>query len=388
MKKSLLALAVAVAASGVVNAAVVYDKDGTTMDIHGRVMAYFSSEDFVNTNTESNDGNFNASSRIGLDLSTEINQYITAFAFVEQEWAAEEAGSTENRYTWVGLDFGQFGSFKVGKFEDAVYYVSEVTDVYEEAGGMGQLGNDDRRDGMFMYNWSGWGFDFNASYGTAKDDQLVDGAFWTTKEDSGGEASEESADIKGAWGVSIGYTTPDVLFGPISIRLGYGGAEFQALNAADDYRNNVYDKYNHYAASVSWGNFSEGLYLAAMWNMRSFDFKEAVNLTRYGISSDSYDVQGAEFVISYGFQSGVTLIAGFEWMNVDYDITDISDPYPSEADSFTIPVGIVWQPNANFALEAEVRFDAGTDDEFKTLTNDVYEFADETVFLVGAKYMF
>ena len=79
-------------------------------------MAVYYSQDYGNSNTASNDGNLNSSSRLGFNFRTEINQYVDVVANVEWEMAAED-GTTANRYTYVGADFGQFGLLKVGKFE-------------------------------------------------------------------------------------------------------------------------------------------------------------------------------------------------------------------------------------------------------------------------------
>lgn len=74
MKKSLLALAiVAVATTTSVNATVIYDKDGTSIDAYGRVMAVFYSQDYGNGGTAANDGNLNSSSRLGFNFRSEIN---------------------------------------------------------------------------------------------------------------------------------------------------------------------------------------------------------------------------------------------------------------------------------------------------------------------------
>ena len=125
---------------------------------------------------------------------------------------------------WVGADFGQFGQLKAGRFEDAVKYVVKATDIFDDWGCDGQLDNDDKRDGMFQYSWSGYGVDFNASYGTAKDGQAVDGAWY----------AGESLDIKNSFAVSVGYTSPDVLFWPIGVKVGYGYAKFQDDEGAGD----------------------------------------------------------------------------------------------------------------------------------------------------------
>ena len=400
MKKSLLALAIAAvaAASTSASAATIYSKDGTSIDAYGRVMAVYYSQDYANGNTASNDGNFNSSSRLGFNFRSEINSLVTAVANVEWEMAAED-GTTKSRYTWVGADLGQYGLLKIGKFEDAVKYVIGPTDVFEDAGCNGLLNNDDRRSGMFMYSWSHAGFDVNASYGTAKDDQQVDGAFWT-----GGEAldpddaAKESADIKSSYAFSVGYTTPAVLFGPISIKAGFGGAQFQEHEDADnyaglgtgDYRNNAYDNYEQWAASISWGTLGQGLYTAVAFQTRSFDFYGNGTRVINGIDANEYDVTGAEFVISYGFANGVTLIGGYNWMEVDYDfvaganVNNIS----SDAKSSVIPVIAQWQIIPSLKVWAEARFDAGTDDEYAAYTNGVYAHNDENVFALGAKYTF
>ena len=409
MKKSLLALAIAAvaAASTSASAATIYSKDGTSIDAYGRVMAVFYSQDYCNDNTDSNDGNFNSSSRLGFNFRSEINSLVTAVANVEWEMAAEE-GETKSRYTWVGADLGQYGLLKIGKFEDAVKYVIGPTDVFEDAGCNGLLNNDDRRSGMFMYSWSHAGFDVNASYGTAKDDQQVDGAFWTARTVNGvtygdGKAAE-SADIKSSYAFSVGYTTPAVLFGPISIKAGFGGAQFQEHEDADNYAGlgtgsylgNVYDNYEQWAASISWGTLGQGLYTAAAFQTRSFDLfgngtgvVTGANNTTLATANE-YDVTGAEFVISYGFANGVTLIGGYNWMEVDYDFVAGGNPnnLSKDAKSSVIPVIAQWQIIPSLKVWAEARFDAGTDDEYAAYTNGVYAHNDENVFALGAKYTF
>ena len=415
MKKSLLALAiVAAAATTSVNATVIYDKDGTSIDAYGRVMAVFYSQDYGNGGTAANDGNLNSSSRLGFNFRSEINQYVAAVANVEWEMAAED-GTTSNRYTWVGADFGQFGLLKVGKFEDAVKPVVEPTDIFEDAGCNGLNDNDDRRSGMIMYSWSGYGVDVAATFGTAKDDQQVDGAFWadgdswkssfntdTNEWEEERSADAELVDIKSFYAFSLGYTSPSVLFGPISVRAGFGGAQFQDTDdgdagngEGDAYLQNQYDKYTQWAVSASWGTLEDGLYLAAAFQTRNFEatkngFGESYQGNWFALC-DEYDVTGAEFVIAYGFANGVTLMGGYNWMKVDYDINANVRDYidgPTDATTSVIPVLAQWQINPSIKVWAEARFDAGTDEEYAALTNGVFPHNDENVFALGAKYTF
>ena len=380
-------------------------------------MAVYYSQDYGNSNTASNDGNLNSSSRLGFNFCTEINQYVDVVANVEWEMAAED-GTTANRYTYVGADFGQFGLLKVGKFEDAVKYVIGPTDVFEDADCNGLLNNDDRRSGMIMYSWSGYGFDVNASFGTAKDNQQVDGAFWadeygidgdSLKQNKDGDwefdatGSKEKLDIKTSYALSVGYTSPAVLFGPISVKAGFGGAQFQDTDdgdrGSDAYAGNQYDKYTQWAVSLSWGTLGQGFYTAAAFQTRNFeatdnnisqDFYSGANGSPVGFGYyDEYDVTGAEFVVSYGFANGVTLIGGYNWMKVDYDLAaGVVSEDDTDAKSSVIPVIAQWQINPSIKVWAEARFDAGTDEEYAAYTNGVYSHNDENVFALGAKYTF
>ena len=384
MKKSLLALAVAaVAASSVASAATVYDKDGTSLAVYGRIQGVVYSQDTGKTGNSYGDTGLQGSGRLGLDMRTQLTDGIAAFAKAEWEMADNgERGGARNddhfksRYLWVGADFGAFGQLKAGKFEDAVKYVLLPTDIFDDFGCNGQLDNDDKRDGMFMYTWSGYGFTANVSYQTAKDGQLVDGAWFN--------GAGEKLDINDAYAVSVGYQSPDVLFGPIGVRVGYAHADFQddtttiktdipAWTTATGH----YDDYDQFAASLYWGSLNVGPYVGALYQFRDFGMT---------VSANDYKVQGAEFVVAYGFENGVSLRAGYNWMNIDKDSG-------ADADAHTIPVIAMYNITPNFRVWAEARFDAGTDDDkgangdnFKTATNG--QNFEENVYSVGARYTF
>ena len=396
MKKSLLALAVAaMAVSTVASAATVYDKDGTSVGVYGRVDATFFSQDSGKTGqSAANDANLNAESRLGFDFRSELSSWAAAFAKVEWQNADDDLNNEFNsRYVWVGVDFGQFGAVKAGKFEDAVKYAVAPTDIFEDWGCNGQMGNDDRRDGMIGYSWSGYGVNVNLTYGTAKDGQQVDGAWYGEATGSGkaNASGAEKVDIESAYAVSVGYTSPAVLFGPISVKAAFGGAQFQDRDAGEtgygSYIDNIYDSYTNWAASVSWGTLSDGLYLAVMGNARDFDlysnasFKYSGDGKTYNI--DDYTVTGVEAVISYCFANGVQLMTGWEWMNVDMDGAEGFD-----SNGYVIPVHARWQINPNFRIWVEAAFDAGTDSDFAAATNGVNARYEENIYQVGARYTF
>ncbi len=384
MKKSLLALGLAAAlGSMATQAAVVYDKDGTSMDIYGRIQAVYYSHDSGANNNDANDGNIVASGRLGVELATELNSYVTGIAGAEWDAADGDDNDTFSARTlFVGFDFGDFGTLQFGRFEDAVYQgVEAATDILDDWGCNGQFGNDDRRSGMAMYSWSGFGFDVMLSFGTAKDDQTVGGVFIN---------EDESADIEYSYGLALGYTTPDVLFGPIGIKLGYGGAEFQTGSAYsdEDHGHNAYlDNYRHFAAALSWGNADEGLYLAALYTRRSFELNGDFKGTLDGLIQDDYDTTGIEAVVSYAFENGVTVMASYQYIDVDVD----NGP---DVEGQCLPIYVNYQINPNFQVWFEARFDLGTDDSktndnknLAMVTNDVVNLEDN-IFSVGARYTF
>ena len=372
MKKSLLALAVAAfAVSSAASAATVYDQDGTSLAVYGRIQGVLYSQDTGKTGNSYGDTGLQASGRLGFDMRTQLTDGIAAFAKAEWEMAdnGERGGARDNdhfksRYLWVGADFGQYGQLKAGKFEDAVKYVLLPTDIFDDFGCNGQLDNDDKRDGMFMYTWSGYGVTANVSYQTAKDTQLVDGAWLAT--------AKERLDINDAYAISLGYESGDVLFGPIGVRLGYAHTDFQD-DAKVSGPTASYDDYDQVAASLYWGSLNVGPYVGALYQFRDFGMKGGV---------EDYKVQGAEFVVAYGFENGVSLRAGYNWMNFDQD-----NGY--DVDAQTIPVIAMYNITPNFRVWGEARFDVGTDDDtdksFKTATTQNFE---ENVYSLGARYTF
>ena len=383
MKKSLLALAVAaVASASVAQAATVYDKDGTSLAVYGRVQSVIYNGD----QNDYQDNSMSTSARLGLDMRTQLASWVDGFAKAEWEAAngndgegnGDDAGSDDfnARYLWVGFDFGQFGAIKFGKFEDAIKYAIAPTDIFEDYGCVGQLGNDDRRSGQAMYEWSGWGVDFKLSGQTAATNQQVDGAYF----------ADEKLDIDSGFAVSAGYTSPDVLFGPISVKAGYSYAKFQQDDESEYIHAYsptdaafAYDDYNQWAASLSWGG-DTGFYTAVMYQNRDFStYSTTAAIKGYG-TLDDYAVQGVEFVVRYGFQNGMSVIAGYEWQNIDVDGVDNPD-----LDASVVNLEFDYQITPNFKVWTEARWDADTDEGYDALCGTDYE---EDLYSIGARYTF
>lgn len=406
MKKSLLALAVgaAIVASGSAQALTVYDKDGTTMGIGGRIQGVYYGKDAGDASQpETGDASLNGSGRLSFDLRTQLFSGVDGIAFSEWDVSdGEDNDSFSPRYIWAGLDFGNLGTAKFGKVNDAYYYVQETADIYDDFGIVDNTGYNDRRSGNMVYSWSGYGATVNLSYSTSKQDQNVKGSYLRRyySDGSGSYGSSQKLDIEQGGAISVGYASPDILFGPIDFRIGYGYMAFS--NHSDDngeYYNSAryrvfnddgsdagyynydvrYDDMNQYGASLTWGNKKSGPYINLIYQIRSFSFigipssvyAEDLDVTSYGIN------------LGYHFANGFGLIVGGQAQNVEYDEIDV--------DAWTVPVYATYDVSKNFLFWFEGRFDVGTDDETGDITKSFEDATgvvgyDSAVFAIGARF--
>ena len=303
------------------------------------------------------------------------------------------------RYARVGADFGQYGQIKVGTFEDAIKYVLNTTDIFDDWGCVGQAGNDDKRDAMVMYSWSGYGFDANISYQASQKDQAVDGAYYSNAYiNSNNEILKERLAIEGAIAVSVGYTSPDVLFGPIAVRAGYGYANFSNHENAvgvgfahNNLNTGKYDFYDQLALSASWGRLAQGPYVAALYQARSFSLYDVKKANGRSATDVGHVVTGLELVFGYSFNNGLSVRTGYEWQNVDFDRAVVKDAKSYNVSAYTIPIYVNYQINPNFKVWAEARLDAGTDssdDASKSFLKSTYVNYEQNVYSIGARYTF
>lgn len=364
MKKTLLGIAI-ITSGLYANAATVYDKDGTSLDIGGRVQSVLYST--KNNKAGKNDASIENSARFSLTGKTKINDYVSGFAFAEWEMANGKDDVTA-REQYVGADFGDFGKLFGGKTYDAVKHVILATDIFEDYGCLAQPESDDFRNGILKYEYDNYGFYASASLQTAADNQKVYGE---PEEDENVEMNVDSG-----FALSAGYTIDDVVFGPLSFNLGYSYTRLQNDKEkrviADPTSGTAIDNGRNIAASVSWGSTDAGLYLAALYTDKKWNFTN--NILGY--------TRGYEIVGGYTFDNGIGVYTGFE---TTYNTMDEGNgKLPSKIDR-RIPVYVNYNANENFNVWAEARFNAGSTPEFKE-----EKFHDDTgsVFAVGARYTF
>ena len=137
MKKSLLALAVVAAATSA-NAATVYDKDGTSLAVGGRVQSVVYNGNADAAEIAEKDAGLVNSARLNIAGSTKINDSVSVFAFSEWNMADGNKSATgdniNTREQYVGADYGDFGKILGGKTYDAANAVLAATDVFEDFG--------------------------------------------------------------------------------------------------------------------------------------------------------------------------------------------------------------------------------------------------------------
>lgn len=344
MKKSLLALAVAFAATSA-SAVTVYDKDNTSFAVGGRVQSVVYNGAYDKAGDH--DAGLVNSARLNLSGTTKVNDYVSVFAFSEWNMADgnnnDKAATGDNintRDQYVGADFGSFGKVLAGKAFDALYAVQAATDVFEDTACVDNLTSGDRRTGMFRYVYDNNGFFASASFNTASDDVLLMG-------------SDDKVDVEQGYAASAGYTFDNVVFGPLAFKGGFTYVEGQD-DDTPDYPLNDFKEFKGSAFSVTWGSLDSGLYLAALYNTHH----KTSNNGRADLFGSNEHVKGYELVAGYTFDFGLSVLTGYEVR--DDKTKSIYGVSPSTVYR-RVPVLVNYQVAPSFNIWTEAEFDANTD---------------------------
>ena len=356
MKKSLLALAVvavAVAATSA-NAATVYDKDGTSLAVGGRVQAVVyngKAASDVGDGIAEHDAGLVNSARLNIAGSTKINDSVSVFAFSEWNMADGNKSATgdniNTREQYVGADYGDFGKILGGKTYDAANAVLAATDVFEDFGARLQSSiNGDRRTGMFRYVYDNNGIFGSVSYQTAADGSSVAG---------------NKADVEGGFAAAAGYTFDNVVFGPLSFKAGYSYIKGQndfSKTIGQFENSETFDNFKVISASIAWGSTDNGLYIGALYNTQRV--KQRANDFVPSNSSNSDKKKGYEFVVGYTFDNGIGAFTGYNFVDVKTKEGSIN----SDSEIYRrVPVYVNYAINDNFNIWGEAEFDANSTSE-------------------------
>ena len=405
MKKSVLAVAIAAAAfaASAASAAQVYDKDGTTLAVGGQVefMAGNAGNSYFSNGGQ--DATTRDRARVNLAGRTQLTNGIAAYGFME--WEANHAGTSEEaqdinaRFAFIGADFGKFGKVQVGRYVDPFEYAANLVDVLDEVGVYG--GNDERNSGHISYMWSGYGFDAGISYQMAEDNYKSDLL-----------GNNTNFNVDSGFSIYAGYTSPVVLFGPISVRAGYlylngqaerdGGNEynFKVTDITADTstgeltiegESKLVDNMKSIDAALAWGTNGKGFYIATNYNYAKAKFsKEYAWVNDVATSSDANKekiVKAWETVATYGFANGVRLGASYHYIKTSNK--DLLNDKDASGDTKFVQLIADYNVTPNFKVWAEGLIDAGSDDGYPKIKS---EFDDKNSghnsFMVGARYVF
>ena len=372
MKKSLLALAVVAAATSA-NAATVYDKDGTSLAVGGRVQSVVYNGNAAGI--AENDAGLVNSARLNIAGSTKINDSVSVFAFSEWNMADGNTSgqswgdSINTREQYVGADYGDFGKILGGKTYDAANAVLAATDVFEDFGArlQGSI-NGDRRTGMFRYVYDNNGIFGSVSYQTAADGSSVAG---------------NNADVEGGFAAAAGYTFDNVVFGPLSFKAGYSYIKGQndfSKTIVQFENSETFDNFKVISASIAWGSTDNGLYIGALYNTQRV--KQRANDFVPSNSSNSDKKKGYEFVVGYTFDNGIGAFTGYNFVDVKTKEGSINS---DSAIYRRVPVYVNYAINDNFNIWGEAEFDANSTTK-KDGQNQYSETG--TMLSAGARYTF
>lgn len=148
-------LTVSVLISNSIFAAEIYNKDGNKLNLNGKVEAVYLSRD-LDDNYKSFDNEDKTLARIGFNGVTQINSELTGYAKLEHEYIHDNS-KQETRYSYVGLNFGKYGSLDFGRNLGVVAMIRDITDKSARFGGNGFGGGTDvfmtgRSSGLATYS--------------------------------------------------------------------------------------------------------------------------------------------------------------------------------------------------------------------------------------------
>jgi len=167
MNKTLIALAVSAAAVATgANAAEIYNKDGNSIEMGGRVEARLAIKD----------GKAEDQSRVRLNFAgtSQINDNLYGLGFYEGEYKASKFDADENktledqlehRYMYAGIG-GNFGEVTMGTVKGSLAAVTDFTDIMAYHGNKAayKVDSADRPDRSIAYFGEFSGFELRANY--------------------------------------------------------------------------------------------------------------------------------------------------------------------------------------------------------------------------------
>ena len=327
MKKTILAIAIPALFASAANAAVVYDKDGTSFDIYGRVQAnYYGDSDNPNPLTQADtqgDAELIGTSRLGWSGKVALNNTWSGIARTEWQVAAENSDDSKfkSRHIYAGFDGTQYGKIIFGQTDTAFYDVLEPTDIFNEWGDMGNF-YDGRQEGQIIYSNTYGGFKGKVSYQTNDNEAFkvsdVGCKYFTT----------EFQGIKRTYGytAAIGY---DFDFG-LGLNGGYAYSDLESTTSSNTGEKSEWALGAHYAIN---GFYFAGVYTEGDLKNDTTGYKGEGR--GYELAA-SYNVDAWTFLAGYNFKEGKDNSAGASYEDmVDETLLGVQYNFTSKLKAYT-----------------------------------------------------
>lgn len=322
MKKTLLAVSITALFATSAQAATVYNADGVSADVYGRMQF-----DITDNKDNKNKTDGKGSARMGFKGKSAINADLSAIAKGEWQIASENHDDSKftARHVYAGFESADYGTLIFGQTDTAFYKAVEATDIFETYGYEAfAFIEDGRQEGQVIYS----GNFANVYVGASVQFRNEDFAFQIGNPDKPNffPTDELTGSLDSAYALTLGYNFD---FG-LNVYAGYHAEQFE--NADKD----------NYALSASYT--LNDLYLGAA----------AVRTDLDGDNIDGYD-----FVAAYTLNK-VKLYTGYAVQNACNEILNNSEY--KEADAFKL--GTSYKFNSNLKTWVEYKLDNadGADD--------------------------
>jgi len=341
MKKTILAVVVTGLFAATAQAATVYDSEGTTADIYGRVQ-------FDIKDPGADDVTGVGSARFGVKASSEVAPGLKAIAHGEWQFDAENSAETNDiaaRHVYLGVDHDKFGKLVFGQTDTAFYQAVAATDIFNSFG-YGAFGGieDGRQEGQTVY--------------TGQFDNVYVGASY--------QFSNEHFDVSmGNPSTSLPVTTGLMLDSAYALTLGYNFgfgldvyAGYHAENLANDAGQTAADGTKTNLA-LSAGYSLGDLYLGAAIVQAEYS-GDTLATTGAGLV-DGDELFGFDLVASYNVLDNVMVYGGYA--KQDYSGTNVADIEMSNE----ISLGTQYRLNKNAKVWGEYKVDNtdGADNQWR-----------------------
>ncbi|WP_108651426.1 porin [Dongshaea marina] len=369
MKKTIVALAIAsVGATAGASAASLYNNDGMTVDLTGRVKAAFSAgydtkNTTANTLSHSN-SSFDSSGRLGFDLSQKLNDQWTALASAQWDVVGQRddnGSGFQSRDIYVGFDGNQYGTIAIGQKDGAFYTtVLEPTDIMNEWGDAGNAAGG-RQQGIVTYDNSFMGFGLHLSAGAHADTATV-----------GPHIAEAEAPSD--------FSRNNVLAAGIDYMIEMHDAGSIGLNAAYQSKHLEYSPTtgsSYDLHQTDWGigaNYSVmGFYVAAMYNQSKLDSDAAGSSD---VKTKGYELVATYTVDQWKFLTGYNKLELKDEISAGIDKDLVSESY----------LGVQYNFTSNILIYTEYKFAGKYSDAVSTTAFN--NFDPDNQWVTAIKYNF